>query len=128
MDSRAAIDRIFETDPRRIAGAGLDKVEAEQLTKQQWFKEFGAEFAVPREIWSQFEDESWHNDAGPRFYNPDTQRGLFVQHPNPQFREPDPERPRYSVYQVEGDPEDLDWADVWEGNDLQTAIRHMRGG
>lgn len=89
----------------------------------KWVKEFGAEYAVPREVLEHpgMEDTSWHNEGSPSFgaskgepadpSDPFVMVRLFVDHPDPEKRHY-PGTKRYTVYvmsdeQPIGDPSGL---------------------
>jgi len=58
----------------------------------QWEREFGSEFKVPKRVMELVDrgklwDQSWGNDASPSFLCPETDKVLWVEHPDEDMRE-----------------------------------------
>ena len=120
---------MAESGVGRLARRGLEG----QNPRGQWVEEFGAEYAVPSEIYSNFEDLSWHNDIMPRFRNSEGTRVIWVGHPDPYERPGHHDGPtsRFTVsiasYDENYEREELG-TDVYDGDDLQAALHYARGG
>jgi hypothetical protein len=98
-----------------------------------WQAEFGASYAVPREVLTTkgITDDSWHNDICPSFIwtaldnnDPDTLIKLWVDHVDPQEREGGPDAPRFMV--TIGQDAELETDDVSEALALFALLREKR--
>lgn len=79
------------------------------MTPQDWKREHGAEYDVPRELSEhpRFIDQSWHNDACPCFMvkGCGAEIAIYAEHPEFRLRESENEK-RFLVIRSKVDPVD----------------------
>lgn len=86
----AHYNEYYGIKPETTPAVDPDYPDGKQPEPPKWFVEFGADFDVPGEIFTNplFEDESWHNDVCPTFSVVGLEFVvLWVDHPKPEERE-----------------------------------------
>lgn len=93
------------------------------MSKPNWKEQFPdyPDHAMPQ-LPAGWEDISWRNDACPNFINSALGVALFIDYPDPQWREY-PEYPRFLAYRVDEDGAVMsDKAAVAEGEDFAAVM------